>query len=105
MKRECKVTTTKEPKYVAETLKWCNSIREKMGKKPLKRLPRGVRKDASSCPCGKATGLFVYDEGAFVDTSTKANSSKKPIRRGNQFVRMFIDKFDGGKLPQYEAKE
>jgi hypothetical protein len=42
----------KEPKYVAETLAWCNKRRKEQGKRPLKKMPKGRMSDPSSCPGG-----------------------------------------------------
>jgi hypothetical protein len=87
-----------EPTYVAETLAWCNERRAERGKRPLKRLPKGIRGDAKSCPCGKATGLKV-DFLFYLD-------DRKGPPRGilPDPVRAFVRQFDWGLLPQYEAK-
>ena len=94
MKKEPKFK--KDPAYVKEVLKWCNARRKEKGKKPLKKLPKGYPDDARSCPCGKATGLKVYrlsyrdlDAGIF--------------GRITKSVRRFVDAFDAGQLPQYDA--
>src|SRR4051812_33017599 len=55
-----------EPKYVEETLRWCNARRKERGKSPLDRLPKGERTKGESCPCGAATGLFVTLAHAYV---------------------------------------
>jgi hypothetical protein len=83
-----------EPGYVAETLAWCNKRRKERGKKPLKKLPKGRRYQAFSCPCGKATGLWVASE--WIGSHARGNIPRS--------VSRFIVAFDAGRLPQYEAK-
>jgi hypothetical protein len=92
-----------EPKYVAETLAWCNRMRAERGKRPLKKLPKGKRVDPSSCPCGKATGLSV--------SYSEIRSQWSPQSIGTSVggsppdaVIEFMHAFDMGRLPQYEAK-
>jgi hypothetical protein len=86
---------TAEPGYVTETLAWCNQRRAERGKKPLKRLPKGKRMVASSCPCGKATGLSVFPH--YYDGSFNGWRQKTP-----EAVANFIVAFDDGKLPEYD---
>lgn len=85
-----------EPAYVAATLAWCNARRKEQGKRALKRLPKGMRRNARSCPCGKASGLSVWVQFAY-DSRQRA----VPVPRA---VGRFIRAFDAGRLPQYEAK-
>jgi hypothetical protein len=85
----------KEPAYVAATLRWCNARRKEQGKEPLEKLPKGERNDATSCPCGKATGLWVYVE-QYDDTDFNAHPTPR-------CVQQFVPAFDAGKLPQYDA--
>lgn len=85
-----------EPSFVAQTLAWCNEIRELKGEPPLDRLPKGDREDPASCPCGKATGLYV-------DNTTYGPS--KDLHRAHQLpdaVVEFVRAFDGRELPQYD---
>jgi hypothetical protein len=88
-----------EPKYVAQTLAWCNRKRKAKNKPPLKKLPKGRRNDPMSCPCGKATGLsvgiyhYAYPGEMFSDCFPLPKS-----------VESFVLAFDGGYLPQYEDK-
>lgn len=86
-----------EPTYVAETLAWCNERRVAQGKKPLKQLPKGKRHDGWSCPCGTATGLRV-------GTRRYWKPDHLPSERVPAAVTEFVIAFDGGQLPQYEAK-
>jgi hypothetical protein len=93
-----------DPPYVAETLKWCNEIRKDRGMGPLDKLPRGIRYDNSSCPCGRATGVCVEEWGWYDPKGFKphehVNSSKAtkvPID-----VVTFVVSFDRGYLPQYD---
>lgn len=84
-----------EPKYVAETLAWCNSLRKKDGKPPLKRMPKGRKMDPSSCPCGKACGWDVF--------TTFAARNKVRVLMPESVID-FVAAFDNGRLPQYEIK-
>jgi hypothetical protein len=86
------VTDVAEPNFVAETLAWCNAIREQDGKPPLKRLPKGRRGDPFSCPCAKATGLVI-------GKNLSENPTYDSLPRG---VRRFIHAVDDGLLPQYD---
>jgi hypothetical protein len=90
----------KEPSYVRETLAWCNRQRVKRGKDPLAKLPKGVRRVPNSCPCGKATGLAVFEDMA--EDFSNGTYVKVGI---NRFVRRFVEAFDNGDLPQYEMKQ
>lgn len=89
--------TETEPSYVAETLEWCNTIRAEKGMEPLERLPKGVVSDAASCPCGKATGLWVYSSYAHPVDNTDNLIISVP-----DAVSAFVMNFDYGRLPQYE---
>jgi hypothetical protein len=94
------MNTTKEPAFVAETLAWCNSHRVKQGKKPLKRLPKGKIHEADSCPCGKATGLWVY----VIDYSQQPFYAPRDLRATKplpESVKKFVKAFDAGLLPRY----
>jgi hypothetical protein len=89
----------REPRYVKKTLQWCNEERAKKGLDALDRLPLGKRGDGHSCPCGKATGLFV--------NSSYARDNGYPTKRFAvpSAVGDFVGSFDSGELPQYdEAK-
>lgn len=85
-----------EPPYVGETLAWCNERRVERGKKPLKKLPKGERGDGASCPCGKATGLWV---GQDIYKTAIYSPTLGHIPRP---VHDFVVAFDDGELPQYE---
>jgi hypothetical protein len=82
-----------EPKYVAETLAWCNAQRKFYRKRPLKRLPKGEIGNPEKCPCGAATGLGVRA----VDYITPERL-RLPLPRA---VRRFVAAFDNERLPQY----
>ncbi len=100
-KPEPNVKHEREPAYVAETLAWCNRQRKKQGKGPLKKLPKGRRGDPTSCPCGAATGLYVFvDEAEHYD----AGSGDRIYVPINRFVKDFVLNFDSGLLPQYVKK-
>jgi hypothetical protein len=88
-----------EPKYVAETLAWCNARRKERGKRPLKKLPKGQPMDGESCPCGTATGLFVESQIAYDrDPDLEHKFGEYDLPRA---VRSFVAAFDKGRLPQY----
>lgn len=88
---------------MAGTLDWCNEVRVEQGKKPLKRLPKGRRKDPLSCPCGKVTGLHVGRCNAY-EVLHDGHPAWHSPRRLPAAVRDFVYAFDKGRLPQYEAK-
>ncbi len=90
------MTEALEPGFVAETLAWCNERRAEKGMEPLDRLPKGDREDPASCPCGKATGLWV-DNRTFGPTQSLHQANPLP-----QEVIEFVEAFDGGDLPQYD---
>lgn len=93
-----KTATAAEPQYVAETLAWCNERRAENGEQPLMTLPKGRRGDPTSCPCGTATGLNVLPH-SYWDASAFTKLGDLPA-----VVSKFVDAFDAGDLPQYEAK-
>lgn len=89
---------TTEPAFVAETLAWCNERRAEKSMEPLEKLPKGKKGDSSTCPCGAATGLYVYED--FYTTS-------RPMHRADRVdtplcVIEFVSAFDNGDLPQYD---
>ena len=86
---------------IEATLAWCNEQREKKGDAPLTELPKGHRFDPNSCPCGKATGLFVersmafpYNEEGKIDRNY-ANAVKLP-----PLVSRFTRVFDDALIPE-----
>lgn len=97
--------TLAEPEFVAETLVWCNERRKERGMAVLSRLPKGRRYDEGSCPCGKACGFQV---GRYEYSETYAllygygDDHKKEAKPLPHCVTEFVDKFDGGGLPQYD---
>jgi hypothetical protein len=86
-----------EPKYVAETLAWCNRRRRERGMEPLVRLPKGRRLSTESCPCGSATGLCVSVCTYWPTREKKFGTVPKPVGR-------FVTAFDAGLLPQYDEE-
>lgn len=86
-----------EPKYIEETLRWCNARRKEQGKEPLNKLPKGRRGEGSSCPCGEATGLFVsYTYFTTIQHLDREINLPRSVQR-------FVRAFDSGKLPQYDC--
>lgn len=93
------MSTSPEPSFVAETLAWCNEKRRERGMEPLERLPKGLRDDPRSCPCGKATGLVVWTYEYSADWSPgmkNFDAQTLPLA-----VTEFTVAFDRGELPQY----
>ena len=90
-------------KLIDATLRWCNKMRKKDGKKPLAKLPRGVPHDAQSCPCGTATGLLVYTEYATrLNKTTRTGSilvlpMEEMVCELPLGVQHFVERFDMGK--------
>jgi hypothetical protein len=96
---------TQEPHYVKDTLDWCNERRKEQGKEPLKKLPKGKIGDGYTCPCGKATGLYVGTRGWDVTQEEYDDSYGGPnFKRNPESVKEFVRAFDQCKLPQYLAK-
>lgn len=95
-----KLTEERKQSLIAATLKWCNSMRRKRGKEPLKKLPKGRRWNGASCPCGKATGVFVarsgWSENKHDATWGVGISGKIPSK-----VSEFVAHFDEGRIPEY----
>lgn len=79
------------------TLAWCNEMRALKGDAPLDRLPRGERRDGTSCPCGKATGLFV-DTVTYAPSPISDDYALLPV-----VVQQFVELFDEGHLPEYDS--
>lgn len=91
-----------EPRFVRLTLEWCNRQRKKKNLKPLKRLPKGIIAQPTSCPCGAATGLYV---GRYTAWDVDPNNPLKH-QDGTRIdipasVIQFVRAFDAGNLPQY----
>lgn len=86
-----------EPEFVAGTLAWCNEMRAKKDRPPLDRLPKGTRDDPWTCPCGRATGLYV-DRDRFGDDGDAGTPHDLPGP-----VIDFVRAFDAGELPQYDV--
>lgn len=95
MTAERGMAVTGEPAFVAETLAWCNTIRAEKGQPPLDRLPKGIKMDVRSCPCGAATGMYV---GLDLYGLTDYDAEVLP-----DAVSEFVAAFDAGLLPQYDA--
>ncbi len=93
-----------DPPFVAETLAWCNEKRAERDLLPLSSLPLGIQSDPKSCPCGKATGLYV-DQDYYTNTREEWFRDSHKLRKKLPFaVRDFVCAFDEGELPQYEEE-
>ena len=77
-------------------LAYVNRIRKKLGKKPIKRLPKGDKKQPDSCPIRNGLGfgsvgdLFITGLGMELKTP--------------RYVAKFIHDFDSGKHPELVRK-
>lgn len=94
------MSAVEDPPFVAGTLAWCNERRAEKGMDPLEQLPKGTRSDPNSCPCGKASGLFV---GGLYWGETAEEAFYASI--GHWLPRVvtdFVIAFDAGELPQYD---
>lgn len=87
-----------DPSYVADTLAWCNEKRKEKSMEPLDKLPKGKKGDGESCPCGAATELVVGTR-TYRERYDPINSNPLPYG-----VMMFVESFDNGLLPQYDAE-
>lgn len=106
-----------DPAFVKGTLEWCNIRRAEQGKEPLDRLPKGFRQSPASCPCGAASGVIVgstvwITEEEYVNVGFNAAYAYTNARRSNEpmeervlpsDVKQFVQHFDNGDLPQYDA--
>jgi len=82
--------------FVKAALNWCNEMRVQRDMEPLEDLPKGVRGDPASCPCGTATGLFVGHQ-TFSDRENVIGTV--PYN-----VHCFTLKFDSGDYPEYDEE-
>jgi len=93
----------KTPKYLLfqGVLEWCNEIRKERGiNPPLEELPKGIQMDGYSCPCGKATGVFVGTVGW---AKTKEAYSLVPYSNPiPMIVQEFVPRFDDGEFPELQ---
>jgi hypothetical protein len=87
---------------VEATLEWCNEMRAKKGKKPLKELPLGRKGDPMSCPCGKTTGLAVGMNNYGANEQGVIDNQRCGINELPDPVKQFVRCFDDGGLPQYD---
>ena len=92
--------SAKDPYYVKDVLRFCNKLRRKDGLKPLNKLPKGVKGDPFSCPCGKACNYAIYADSAERGYGT----GEVIVIPTSKAVARFVEEFDAGKLPQYEAR-
>jgi hypothetical protein len=93
------LTANRKTKLIDATLEWCNERRAEQGREPLTELPKGKREDPNSCPCGKATGLYV-------DFTTYVSLGEDGILDGKtggdlpHDVCEFVENFDNGFIPE-----
>lgn len=85
-----------EKELVEATLAWCNERRGEKGMPPLGALPKGEREDPASCPCGKATGLYV-DHATWGESEETKNAHQLP-----ELVSRFVVEFDEGRFPELD---
>lgn len=93
-------------RLIQGTLDWCNHIRAQENKPQLTKLPKGKIRDGESCPCGKATDLYV---GRTVFLPIKEHrqaivrNSPPKISDGEKLPRVvqeFITQFDKQEFPE-----
>jgi hypothetical protein len=84
-------------------LKWINEYGSRQGWKPLKSIPKGIRRSSYDCPIARATYLLV-DGTHLVDPSCSSTYNGSIVCDLPDFVRKFIDDFDEGKYPELEVK-
>jgi hypothetical protein len=84
------------------TLDWCNERRKEQGMVTLSDLPLGKRFDGSSCPCGKATGLYVGYSDYYERYDFDADMPYKRLGFIPICVGTFANQFDRGEFPEYE---
>jgi len=96
------LTIERKQELKEQTLKWCNERRREQRKPALNELPKGLRHDPKSCPCGAATGLIV-------GMSTARTPERIALYEPGMFlpldVRLFIMHFDGGEFPELTIEE
>lgn len=95
-------------------LAFVNSIRERQGRKPLKRLPRGSRRNPCYCPIARAVSYTHRDYGfscksianvqnagyqVFVAAHIKGETQDR-ILTGDYNVAAFLHQFDHGHFPE-----
>ena len=84
------------PKHT-RVLAYVNRIRKKLGKKPIKRLPKGDKLCYGSCPIARATGCDVH-------STWMVNRNTLDETRLPSYIQDWIDRFDSGKHPELVRK-
>ena len=92
------ITTKSEPRYVAKTLAWVNSIRKDAGVKPLKRLMKGCSESKQYCSVRNSLNAV----GCQIVNATQWVKKGHEIYPLPDYVRKFIQVCIDGRLPQYE---
>lgn len=77
---------------IAETLRWVNEERVRMGMAPLEELPKGMPGHPNGCSLANALGACV--------TSTWWMKSANEQGQHPWFVRAFVQNFDRGRYPE-----
>ncbi len=88
---------------IAGTLAWCNERRVEKGMEPLADLPKGQLHKPDSCPCGKATGLKVFSD-YYLPADYYPHPSATKVLDVPFEVTTFVERFDMGRLPQYQEE-
>lgn len=87
--------TPARKKQLDRILAYCNRIRKKMGKKPIKQMRKGYRGLPCQCPIAHTIGLVKVWAGVHTDTDSYKFTKQ---------VSKFINEFDAGLWPELEAK-
>lgn len=96
---------------LVNTLRLVNNIRVTLGKKPLKKMPKGIQEDACECPVAAAlNATFNYDTIDFhSDVVARKVAAALHIKRYDTQVlapatlRGFAVQFDAGYFPELQA--
>ena len=77
-------------------LAYVNRIRKELGKKPIKRLPKGERRSPVSCPIARGIGSGARFSGVAITPNGHYDAP--------QYVRNFVYLFDSGQYPELVRK-
>lgn len=80
-------------------LDFVNRIRKRLGKKPLKRLPKGCTDNVARCPIARGVGSRVFVN---VTQITIPNGARRRtvVAYSPKYIVRFIKRFDRGDYPE-----
>ena len=93
-------------------LRQVNRARVALGRRPLKRIPKGKLHCPDACPLAKAVGASIGSGFADFDSPKDAYAVAQAWKQKRSIFNIcavplpgamarFVEKFDGGELPQY----